>query len=112
MEALGKMRKILFLFMLSAAFLGGYYLRGKPNSPDVFAEAKKVYHRLTIITDDAVKKVKERKYFPSLADLDKEKADNKTDDTTITPPKALSANAAVRYRSEPIRKPDFPSIRW
>jgi len=111
MEASGKMRKILFLFMLLAAFLGGYYLRGKPNSPDIFAGAKKVYHRLTTITDRSVKAVKERKYFPALFDTNKKKVD-KTADTTDNSPQPLSANATVHYRSEPIRRPDFPSIRW
>ncbi|MCD6377239.1 MAG: hypothetical protein J7L99_00140 [Planctomycetes bacterium] len=106
------MRKILFLFMLSAAFLGGYYLRGKPNSPDIFAEAKKVYHRLTTITDRSVKAVNERKYFPALFDTNKKKVDNETADAAGNSPQPLSANTTVHYRSEPIHQPDFPSIRW
>ena len=106
------MRKILFLFMLSAAFLGGYYLRGKPNSPDIFAEAKKVYHRLTTITDRSVKAVKERKYFPSLFDTNKKKVDNEKDNIAGNSPQPLSANATAHHRSAPIRRPDFPSIRW
>ena len=98
--------------MLSAAFLGGYYLRGKPNSPDIFAGAKKVYHRLTTITDRSVKAVKERKYFPALFDANKKKVDNEKDDIAGNSPQPLSANTTGHYRSEPIRRPDFPSIRW
>ena len=98
--------------MLSAAFLGGYYLRGKPNSPDIFAGAKKVYHRLTTITDRSVKAVKERKYFPALFDTNKKKVDNEKDDIAGNSPKPLSANTTGHYRSAPIHQPDFPSIRW
>lgn len=101
------MRNILFLLMLSAAFLGGYYLRGKPNSPDIFAEANKIYHRLTTVTDHAVKTIKQRTNISSPSDLDK-KSNDMVDDS----PRPLSANTAVHYRSEPIRRPDSPSLRW
>jgi len=41
------MRKVLVLILLAGAFLGGYYCRGLPGSPDVFAWTRQMYADLT-----------------------------------------------------------------
>ena len=45
MEALGTMKKLLLLILLTGAFLGGYHLGRQPNSPDIFAWAQKTYNQ-------------------------------------------------------------------
>jgi len=39
------MRKLILLVMLTGAFLGGYYLGRKPDSPDIFSVAKQHYDK-------------------------------------------------------------------
>ena len=39
----GAFMRLILLILLSAAFLGGYYLGQQPNSPDIFGAAAKVY---------------------------------------------------------------------
>ena len=46
------MRRLLTIILLSAAFLGGYYLGHQPNSPDIFARTSQLYNRLTSATND------------------------------------------------------------
>ena len=41
------MRKLLVLILLIGAFAGGYYLRGRPNSPDVFGWVRRTVHTWT-----------------------------------------------------------------
>ena len=41
------MRKVLVLILLVGAFLGGYYCRGLPRSPDVFGWARQAYADLS-----------------------------------------------------------------
>lgn len=37
------MKRVLTLFLLTAAFLGGYYLGRLPNSPDIFAWGRRTF---------------------------------------------------------------------
>lgn len=54
------MRRLITLILLSAAFLGGYYLGHRPDSPDIFAKAGQAYRRLTSTTNDVASRAEEQ----------------------------------------------------
>ncbi len=53
------MRRLIKLILLLAVFLGGYYVGHRPDSPDIFAHAGKVYNRFTSATDDIAARAKQ-----------------------------------------------------
>ncbi len=55
------MWRLLRLIVLTAVFLGGYYLGRLPNSPDIFAWSAGVYHRVDKATKDITEKSKAEK---------------------------------------------------
>ena len=53
------MRRLLKIFLLLAVFLGGYYLGGLPNSPDIFSWARGAYHRVDEATNEIAVKAQQ-----------------------------------------------------
>jgi len=39
------LKKLIIIILLSAAFLGGYYLGNKPGAPDIFKHARENYQQ-------------------------------------------------------------------
>jgi len=53
-------RRLILLLLLAAAFLGGYYLGGRPGSPDIFRHAEDAYRQVAqaaeqLLPDDAAR---------------------------------------------------------
>ncbi len=53
------MRRLITTFLLLVAFLGGYYLGRKPESPDIFAWARGAYHQVDQTTQEIVDKAED-----------------------------------------------------